>query len=337
VANRCGLAAVPKYSLFSGDTILVRLIWLAFMIAFGGVSMAQAQQPEPDTDVPAATVSGLKVAPNFHMHRNVEDDDQSAFLIDDKMESDENGKIILTGSAEVRRIDSIVKGDYIDYQRSTGQVQVRGNGLIMRDASLIAGPELNYNVNEETGEVNDPNFWLGASGGAGTASKAEIFSKSTMRLSDVNYSGCPCPDPSWYITAPRVDLDFDENEGIARHGVLYFKDVPILYSPWLSFPVKKERKSGFLVPTYGMSSNSGIELSAPYYFNIAPNYDATLTPRYLGKRGLQLGGEFRYLGRGYAGTVEGTYLPKDKDTDEKRWLFMARHMHELGGGLRASY
>nr|WP_306669566.1 LPS-assembly protein LptD [Pollutimonas harenae] len=253
------------------------------------------------------------------------------------METDEDGKIILTGSAEVRRIDSVVKGDYIDYQRSTGQVQVRGNGLIMRDASIVTGPELNYNINEETGEVNDPNFWLGASGGSGTASKAKIFSKSTMRLSDVKYSGCPCPEPAWFIKSPRVDMNFDENEGIARHGVLYFKNVPILYSPWLSFPLKKERKSGFLIPTYGMSSNSGIELSAPYYFNIAPNYDATLTPRYLSKRGLQLGGEFRYLGRRYSGIVEGTYMPNDKDTDEQRWLFMTRHMHDLGGGFRASY
>lgn len=315
----------------------MRLVWWALMIALGGASVAQAQQPASGTVTPATAVDGLKIAPNLRMHRNIEDDDISSFLIADKMETDENGKIILTGSAEVRRIDSVVKGDYIDYERSTGQVQVRGNGLIMRDASIVTGPELNYNVNEETGEVNDPNFWLGATGGAGTATKAEIFSKSTMRLTDVNYSGCPCPDPSWYITAPRVDLDFDENEGIARHGVLYFKDVPILYSPWLSFPVKKERKSGFLIPTYGMSSNSGIEVSTPYYFNIAPNYDATLTPRYMAKRGLQLGGEFRYLGRRYAGTFGGTYLNKDKETDERRWLFMTQHQHRLGNGFTAAY
>src|SRR3546814_7989934 len=86
-----------------------------------------------------------------------------------------------------------------------------------------------------------------------------------------------------------------------------------------------------------MSSNSGIEIAAPYYFNIAPNYDATLTPRYLSKRGLQLGGEFRYLGNRYSGIVEGTYLHNDTDNDEKRWLFMARHMHKLSGGLNSTY
>jgi LPS-assembly protein len=260
----------------------------------------------------------------------------STFLVGDKMETDQDGKVILTGSAEVRRIDSVVKGDYIDYQRSTGQVRVRGNGLIMRDASIVKGPSLDYNVNQETGEVNDPNFWL-ANGGAGTATKADIFSQEHMRLADVNYSGCPCPDPAWYIKSPRVDLHFDENEGIARNGVLYFKDVPILYSPWLSFPIRKERKSGFLIPTYGTSSNSGFEVSVPYYWNIAPNYDATLTPRYLAKRGLQLGAEFRYLGTRYSGQIAGTYLARDNQTGEKRWQYSFQHAQSLGGGFNAAF
>ncbi|NGM88569.1 LPS-assembly protein LptD [Parapusillimonas sp. SGNA-6] len=297
--------------------------------------MSGAQARAADAGAGAA-LPALRVAPELRMHDNVEDNEMSAFLVGDKMETDEDGKVILTGSAEVRRIDSVVKGDYIDYQRSTGQVRVRGNGLIMRDASIVTGPSLDYNVNEETGEVNDPNFWL-ANGGAGTATKADIFSQEHMRLADVNYSGCPCPAPSWYIKSPRVDLHFDENEGIARHGVLYFKDVPILYSPWLSFPIRKERKSGFLIPTYGTSSNSGFELSVPYYWNIAPNYDATITPRYMAKRGLQLGAEFRYLGYRYSGQVAGTYLPNDNQTGEKRWQYSFQHRHSLGGGFNASF
>jgi LPS-assembly protein len=327
---------VPKYSLFSGDEILVRLVWWAILFAIGGVSAVQAQESVADT----ATRSGLpqlKVAPNLQLHKNVDDNEMSAFMVGDKMETDPDGKVILTGSAEVRRIDSIVKGDYIDYERSTGNVRVRGNGLIIRDASIITGPSLDYNINSETGEVSDPNFWLGATGGAGTASRADIFSRSHMRLADVNYSGCPCPDPSWYIKSPRVDLHFDENEGIARNGVLYFKDVPILYSPWLSFPIKKERKSGFLLPTYGTSSTGGFELTVPYYFNLAPNYDLTVTPRYLAKRGLQMGGEFRYLGNKYSGQVYGTYLPDDKISDRKRWYYAAQHLHSLGGGVNASF
>src|SRR3546814_12704027 len=101
----------------------------------------------------------------------------SAFLIADKIESDPDGKVTLTGSAEVRRIDSIVKGDHIDYQRKTGQVHVRGNGLIMRDASIVTGPSMNYNVNSETGVVDDPSFWLGATGGSGKAAPAVLSVK----------------------------------------------------------------------------------------------------------------------------------------------------------------
>src|SRR5699024_2884243 len=114
------------------------------------------------------------------------------------------------------------------------------------------------------------------------------------------------------------------------------KGMPLLYSPWLSFPLRKERKSGFLMPTLGMSSKSGVDFSAPYYFNLAPNYDLTLTPRYLSKRGPQLGAQFRYLGRGYRSVVEGTYLPNDKRRRMKRWLFHWQHRHSLGHGLSAS-
>src|SRR3546814_10987049 len=114
-------------------------------------------------------------------------------------------------------------------------------------------------------------------------------------------------------------MDFDENEVIARHGELYFKDVPILYSPWLSFPLKKERKSGFFLPTYGMSSNSGIEIAAPYYFNIAPNYDATLTPRYLSKRS-----EERRVGKSVSVRVDlgGRRIIKKK-------INKAQHMYDI--------
>ncbi len=314
----------------------MRLVWWTILLAIGGISAAQAQRPGPDAAARPAS-PGLQVSPNLQVHKKIEDKDITSFLIGDKMESDEDGKVRLTGGAEVRRIDSVVKGDSIDYQRSTGQVQVRGNGLIMRDASTVTGPEINYNINSESGQVNDPNFWLGATGGSGKAVKADILSRDHMRLADVTYSGCPCPEPSWYIKSSRVDLHFDDNEGIARNGVLFFKGVPILYSPYLSFPIRKERKSGFLIPTYGTSSSGGFEVSTPYYFNLAPNYDATLTPRYMTKRGIQLGGEFRYLGKTYSGQLYGTYLNNDKIADINRWYYTWQHVQSLGGGLSASF
>ena len=311
----------------------MRVVWWAFLLVFGLVSTAQAQQ------APAASpdLGALIVSPKLRLHTQLGEDQMTSFLVADQMETDEDGKVILSGDAEVRRIDSVVKGDQIDYQQKTGQVNVRGNGFIMRDGNIVRGPELSYNLDAETGEVNDPNFWLGADGGSGKAERADIFSRSNMRLSSATYAGCPCQNPPWYITSPRVDFDFDENEGVARNAVLYFKGVPILASPYLSFPLRKERKSGFLLPTYGGSSNSGLEFTLPYYFNLAPNYDLTVTPRYMTKRGLQLGAEFRYLGQGYDGQLTGTYLNRDKLTDEERWMYWWQHRHTLGGGLSAYF
>ncbi|WP_353171804.1 LPS-assembly protein LptD [Paracandidimonas soli] len=310
--------------------------WIPF-IAASSLAQVQAQTAAPAQAGQQVVPRGLQVAPQLREHRNLQEEEMSVFLVGDDLSFDGEGKMVLQGGAQVRRIDSVVKGDRIEYDRDSGQVKVRGNGLMMRDASIVVGPEIDYNLNSETGEVTAPDFWLGGSGGAGTAERAEILSQQHMRLYDMRYSGCPCPDPAWYITSSRVDLKFDENEGVARNGVLYFKGVPILASPWLTFPITKDRKSGFLVPTYGMTSKSGVEFSLPYYFNLAPNYDFTLTPHYYSKRGLQLGGEFRYLGRGYSGIYSGAYLNNDKEADRKRWTYRLQHTHRLGGGFSAGF
>lgn len=305
--------------------------WLT-LFAVCGVQAAYAQGSEPPSPDTAVSVPGLRLSPGLRMHALTEDE-MPVFLEGDEIDGDPTGEVTLTGNAQVRRIDTVLKGDRINYRKETGELDAEGSVRLMRDASLVTGPSLKYNIDADTGEVQEPNFWLGANGGAGRAVHADILSRSRMRLTDVVYTGCPCPNPSWEIRASRVDLDFDENEGVARNGVLYFKDFPILASPYLTFPVKRERKSGFLVPTYGTTSNSGFEISTPYYFNLAPQYDFTLTPRYLSKRGMQTGGEFRYLGASYVGQVSGTYLARDQETGDKRWLYSAQHRQLLGNGF----
>lgn len=277
----------------------------------------------------------MRMVGSLGTHRVPDSSEQPAFLIGDQIHRTADDRVILQGAAQVRRIDSVVKGDQIEYDRATGEVDVRGNGLLMRGGNIVTGPHLRYNVGTDQGHVEQPSFRLGARAGAGTADSADIFSRDHLRLYDMRYSGCPCPNPAWYIESSRVDLHLDQNEGVARNGVLYFKDVPILYSPYLTFPLSDERKSGFLLPTYGTSSNSGFELTTPYYLNLAPNYDATLFPRYMSKRGLQLGTEVRYLNNGYSGQVFGTYLMRDQETREKRWMYSWQHTHSLGHGLTA--
>jgi len=281
-------------------------------------------------------LAGLVLAPSLRLHAPGGDQDMAAFLSADEVIADAAGRLSLRGSAEVRRRDAVVKGDEIEYQQDSGQLRVRGNGLIMREGSIVRGPAFDYNLQTDSGYMAQPDFWFGAGAGSGSADAAEIFSRTHMRLTNVEYTGCPCPEPAWVIRSPRVDLHFDDNEGVARDGVLYFKDVPLLYSPWLSFPLRKERKSGFLLPTYGTSSKSGLDFSLPYYFNLAPNYDATLTPRYLSKRGLLLGGEARYRGERHQGMVAGTYLPSDRQRGFNRWFVSAQHEQDLGHNLHGS-
>ena len=273
----------------------------------------------------------LQASPALQV-RQVAEDDMTSYLIGDELESMESGEVVLTGDAQVRRIDSVSKGDQIRYDRNTGDVKVRGNGVLMRGGSTVRSPSIDYNMKSEEGELDAMRFWLDG-GSSGTAEAGTIYNSDHMKLDDVLYSACPCPDPAWYIKAPTVDLYIDENRGVARNSVIYFKDVPIFYSPYFSFPLRKERKSGFLTPVYGYTSNSGLELALPYYFNLAPNYDATLTPRNYSKRGLQLDGEFRYLGRTYEGQINGSYLNHDKKTREARWMLSTQHRQRLGYGF----
>lgn len=274
----------------------------------------------------------LRTSPGLRLH-SLPDGNIPAYLEADSIDGDPDSDLTLTGNAQVRRIDGVIKGDRINYRKDSGEVDVEGSARMMRDGTLVTGPRAKFNVDKYTGEIEKPNFWMGATGGFAIAEHADIFSKSQMRLHTVTYSGCNCEKPSWYIKATTVDVDFDENEGVARNGVLYFKDVPILASPYMTFPVKKERKSGFLVPTYGTTSQGGLDISIPYYFNLAPNYDLTLQPRYFSKRGTQLGGEFRYMGWAYNGTLVGTYLPNDQVRDRDRWMFRWTHQQVLGNGF----
>ncbi|WMD18482.1 LPS-assembly protein LptD [Achromobacter seleniivolatilans] len=313
------------------------LILSAVSVAAGAVQAQGSQGSTPaasSSSVTAAPV--LRTSPGLRLHR-LPDGSIPAYMEADSIEGDPESDLTLTGSAQVRRIDGVIKGDRINYRKDTGAVDVEGSARMMRDGTLVTGPTAKFNVDKYSGEIEKPNFWMGATGGFAVADHADIFSKSQMRLHTVTYSGCACEKPSWYIKANTVDIDFDENEGVARNGVLYFKDVPILASPYMTFPVKKERKSGFLMPTYGTTSQGGFDFSLPYYLNLAPNYDLTVQPRYFSKRGTQLGGEFRYIGQGYGGIMDATFLPHDNVTGEDRWMYWWRHQQTFSNGFYADW
>lgn len=157
------------------------------------------------------------------------------------------------------------------------------------------------------------------------------------RLKNARYTTCEAGVDDWYIKASELEIDAYTQSGTAKHARVEFKGVPLIYSPWMSFSFNNERKSGLLAPTVGSTSRSGFETLVPYYWNIAPDKDATLGVRYLSKRGAQLQGTFRYLGENYSGTDSLEYLNNDDLTGEQRYFANIRHRHTLGEGWSAGY
>ncbi len=310
---------------------LFHSLWVLLGI---GIASAHAQ-PTPVSVNSAIVGPGLRISPLLE-RSTIPDKEMPAFLEGAQMQGDGLGNAKLRGKATIRRQDAVLKANIIDYNKRTGVMDAQVNARLIRDGNVITGASIIYNAEDGTASIDQPNFWV-ENGGAGVGSWADVFNRDQMSLTDVTYSGCPCPQPSWYIETEKLDLDYAANEGVAKNGVLYFKDVPILASPYLTFPIRKERKSGFLLPTFGNTSTTGADYTQPYYFNIAPNYDATLQARAMSKRGVQLGGEFRYLGESYKGTMAGTYLSKDLQTGENRWLYSAQHSQSFGRGFYGAY
>lgn len=179
----------------------------------------------------------------------------------------------------------------------------------------------------------DPKF----NSSRGDAEEVLFEGQSKKRLKNARYTTCEAGVDDWYIKASDIELDAYTQSGTAKHARVEFKGVPLLYSPWMSFSFNNERKSGFLAPTVGSTSRSGFETLIPYYWNIAPDKDATLGLRFLSRRGTQLQGTFRYLGENYSGSDSIEYLNNDDLTDEQRYFANINHNHSFGNGWSAGY
>jgi LPS-assembly protein len=159
----------------------------------------------------------------------------------------------------------------------------------------------------------------------------EMLGEDKYRMSEGTFSTCQPGNEDWYIKFGQLDLDYGRSLGVARSAQVLFMGVPIMAAPWMEFSLNNQRKSGFLPPSYGRSGKGGAEVTAPYYWNIAPNRDATIAPRIIAKRGLQLGTEFRYMEPNYRGEARYEVLPDDKAKNRSRYAFSALHTFAAQG------
>ena len=243
----------------------------------------------------------------------------------------------LDNNVELTRGQTEVKADKATYRIVENEVEAHGCVRMNRYGDQYTGNDLQLNMDSGQGFLTQPTYKFGINGGHGEAERYNFEDEDHAKVIAGTYTTCAGTKPDWYIKSSTMDIDTGISEGIAHGGVLYFKSVPILASPIMSFPLSGDRQSGFLPPTIGTTSTGGFEFSVPYYFNIAPNRDLTLTPNVITRRGIQLGAEGRYLGESYSGVTRLEYLPDDAITKTNRYAIASTHTQVLGGGFGMSW
>ncbi|WP_022654234.1 LPS-assembly protein LptD [Aquaspirillum serpens] len=239
------------------------------------------------------------------------------------------------GQVKIQRGQEQVEADWLDYYQNRQRVVAGDRVRIERNGDVLTGTTLDYVFDPaaEQGVLHQADIRVSERKLRADAAVARLYGQKRYGLEQARVTTCAPGNDDWYIRARQIDVDYQANVGVARDGVLEFHGVPILYSPYLDFPVNGNRKSGFLAPTFASRSDAGADFRLPYYFNLAPNYDLTLAPRILSRRGLMLGGEFRYLQPDYKGFISGEYLPDDQLSQQDRYALRFEHEQKLRSDL----
>ena len=240
----------------------------------------------------------------------------------------------IEGHAELRRGDTVIHADRMDYDVAEDHAKARGHVRINRAGNRYEGTLLDLRVDAFNGFFNDARYRFLETQAHGEATRVDFIDSDRSVVHNATYTTCQREDeatwqPDWILRAKTIHLDRAEDVGVAEDGVLEFKGVSILPVPRISFPLSERRKSGLLPPTIGLDSVSGLEYVQPYYWNIAPNRDATITPMLMTRRGVGLAGEFRYLEPRYSGELNASYLPSDQLRHRDRWSYGVHHRATL--------
>ena len=245
---------------------------------------------------------------------------------------------LLEGDAVLRRGGMVIKADQLEYDQATDLAKARGHVLINRAGNVYEGPLLELKLDTFEGFFNTPRYYFLKNDSHGEADRVDFVDEDRTVIHNATFTTCrrlPGPDwlPDWILRANTLSLDTSDDVGTAQGAVLSFKGVPLLPIPYLSFPLSDQRKSGFMPPTIGLDNVNGAEVAVPYYWNIAPNRDALLTPTVMSKRGVSLGTEFRYLEPGYSGEARLDYMPSDQLRDRDRWGLTYQHRDQINTDL----
>ncbi len=321
------------------DAVSRLVLFATLGLAAAGAGHAQAPAAT-ESAVPSSPLS-LKSSPMLAEGvSKTPGNEGPTFVFGDQVSGRPDLETVIDGNAELRRGATSLRADHIEYYQPDDQLKTRGNVRINNAGNRFEGPELELKLDRFEGFFTTPRYRFLSNGGNGQAERADFIDDKHFSVQRASYTTCERDNeaswkPAWELTATRFDFDLDEEVGVATGAVVRFKDVPILAFPKVSFPLSDKRKSGLLPPTLGLGSVNGLEVRQPYYFDIAPNRDATLSPAIMSKRGVDLAGEFRYLDPSYTGRLRANVLPGDKLRNRDRWSYSLQHLGAIDTGLPA--
>jgi len=258
------------------------------------------------------------------------------YLEADRIQGYYEQEVEAIGDARLSCGDVAISAERMKYFQKTDDVEAIGDVHIERPNDVLEGTHLKLNLETEAGHLDQPTYQMKNDKGRGTGTVLLFENADNYRLKNGEYTTCPVGNDDWFIRANDLQIDNKKQIGTARNVSLLFKDVPILYLPWMDFSFSGERKTGMLSPILGNTARSGAEVSLPFYWNIAPNIDVTLTPRIMSKRGLMMRNELRYMTSRSAGQLQGDLLPDDWIDDRTRYGVAFTHTHFLSRSWRAN-
>ena len=321
------------------------VFWLVSVAALGLVGSrpahAQTAMPSQLPDM-AAEVNAplqLKMTPMLAEKPPTGDSNKPpTFVFGDSISGRPDLETVVEGQAELRRGSKAIRADRIEFYQPDDTLNARGNVRVSTDGNQYSGPELNIKLDTFEGYFMQPSYRFLSNAGNGTAQRIDFISSKSLVARDATFTTCERDnevtwEPAWVLSGTSFKFDTEAEVGEATGAVLRFKNVPILAFPTISFPLSDKRKSGLLPPTIGIDSTSGVLVTQPYYYNIAPNRDLTLSPTFMSKRGLDLAGEARYLERAYSGRLRANYMPNDKLRGIDRWSYSLLHSGALNSGI----
>jgi LPS-assembly protein len=266
-------------------------------------------------------------------------DDAPTIIEGEQLTGRPDREVRLQRQVEVTRGQTVVNANQVYYDIIDDRVEADGDVRVLRAGDRFNGNTLKLKLDTGIGYMDSIVYRLLKRNAQGHAERIDFESEDVATISNGVYTTCNGPDPDWYLKTSKLTLDDGAGIGQARNAVLVFKGVPVAGTPSISFPLTEGRKSGFLAPTLTTSTNTGLQLTVPYYWDIAPNRDLTLFPRYMSTRGVMLGADARYLEREFAGETRFEFMNDADYANRSRYAVSARHNQNLypGVGLAVDY